>query len=108
MVCLELEIPDEKVLLTDFDLWHFVLNDWWLDTSMFKYGFTEEEYDLNHKWFKGLSKEEQKKEKEESWEMVLNIEPFDSEWIARGQYVQAVFWELKMEDVKKVRYFTAR
>ena len=108
MVCLELEIPDEKVLLTDFDLWHFVLNDWWLDTSMFKYGFTEEEYDLNHKWFKGLSKEEQEKEKEKSWEMVLNIEPFENDWIARGGYVQAVFWELKMELVKKVQYFTAR
>ena len=24
MVCLEIEIPDDKVLLSDFDLWHFV------------------------------------------------------------------------------------
>lgn len=108
MVCLELEVPDEKVLLTDFDLWHFVLNDWWLDTSMFKYGFTEEEYDLNQKWFKWLSEDEQRREKEKSWEMVLNIEPFESDWIARGQYVQAVFWELKKEYVRKVQYFTAR
>ena len=108
MVCMELEVTDEKVLLTDFDLWHFPLNDWWLDTSMFKHGFTEEEYDLNHKLFKGLSKEEQRQEKEKSWDMALDIEPFESEWISKGMYVQAVFWELKREYVKKVWFFTAR
>ena len=109
MVCIELEVPDEKVLLSDFDLWHFVLNDWWLDApEMFTEGYTEEDYDRNQKWFKGLSEEEKRLEKEKSWEMVLNIEPFESEWISRGQYVQAVFWELKGEWVKKVWRFIAR
>jgi hypothetical protein len=108
MVCLELDVPDEKVLLSDFDLWHFVLNDWWLDTSVFKDGFTEKEYDQNHEWFKTLSEEEQRREKERSWEIIFNIEPFDSDWIAKGQYVQAVFWELKKEYVRKAQFFTAR
>lgn len=108
MVCIELEVPDEKVLLSDFDLWHFVLNDWWLDTSMFKNGFTEEEYDRNQEWFKGLNEEEQRLEKEKSWEMILNTDPFENDWIAKGQYVQAVFWELKLEYVKKAQKFIAR
>ena len=108
MVCLELEITDEKVLLTDFDLWHFVLNDWWLDPELFNDVYVEEDYDRNQKWFKGLSKERQREEKEKSWDIILNIEPFDSDWISRGKYVQAVFWELKMEYVKKVQFFTAR
>jgi len=30
LVCLEIEIPDEKVVLSDYDLWHFVLNDIYL------------------------------------------------------------------------------
>ena len=108
MVCIELEIPDEKVLLSDFDLWHFVLNDWWLDNELFRDEYTEENYDKNQKWFKELSRERQREEKEKSWEMVLNIEPFDSDWISRGNYVQAVFWELKMEWIKKVWRFKAR
>lgn len=107
MVCMELEVPDEKVLLSDFDLWHFPLNDWWLD-DCFHPGYNEEEYDKAHEWFKGLSEEEQKKEKEKSWEQIFNIEPFESDWIARGKYVQGVFWELKREYVKKVQFFTAR
>ena len=107
MVCLELEVPDEKVLLTDFDLWHFVLNDWWLDQCFYD-EYSEDEYDRNHAIFNALSEEEQRTEKEKSWEQILNIEPYENDWIARGQYVQAVFWELKKEYVKKVQFFTAR
>ena len=29
MVCLELEVDDEQVLLSDFENWHFVLNNWY-------------------------------------------------------------------------------
>ena len=108
MVCMELEVPDDKVLLSDFDLWHFPLNNWWLDPELFKDEYSEEEYDKNHEWFKGLGKEEQQKEKEKSWEQIFNIEPFESDWIARGKYVQGVFWELRREYVKKVWRFTAR
>lgn len=108
MVCMEIEIPDEKVLLSDFDLWHFVLNDWWLDNELFKDGYTEEDYDQNQEWFKALNDEEKRLEKTKSWEMILNIESFESDWIARGEYVQAVFWELKREDIRKVQFFTAR
>lgn len=107
MVCIEIEIPDEKVLLSDFDLWHFPLNNWWLD-DCFHPDYGDEDYDKAHEWFDSLSKEEQEIEKEKSWHQIFNIEPYDSYWIARGNYVQAIFWELKLEDVKKVQYFTAR
>ena len=107
MVCLEIEIPDEKVLLSDFDLWHFPLNNWWLD-DCFRPDYNEEDYDKAHEWFDSLSKEQQEIEKEKSWHQIFNIEPYDSYWIARGNYVQAIFWELRLENVKKVQYFTAR
>ncbi len=107
MVCLEIEISDEKVLLSDFDLWHFPLNNWWLD-NCFVPDYTEEMYDKSHEWFDGLDKEQQQIEKEKSWHQIFNIEPFENDWIARGNYVQAIFWELRLENVKKVQYFTAR
>ena len=55
-------------------------------------------------WYKemdeyGLTKEEQELEREKSWDRIFNIEPFENDWILRGKYVQAVFWELKLEYV---------
>lgn len=107
MVCLELEVPDGKVLLSDFDLWHFPLNDWWLD-ECFHDGYNEDEYDKNQKWFKSLSDEEQREIKEKSWEQIFDIEPYENDWIRKGEYVQAVFWVLKKEYVKRAQYFVAR
>lgn len=107
MVCLELEIPDEHVLLSDFDLWHFPLNNWWL-YDCFKPDFGEKEWDEAHEEFAKLSKDEQIRRKEKSWERIFDIEPFENDWIVKGKYVQAIFWELKLEYVKKVQYFTAR
>lgn len=107
MVCIELDIPDEKVLLSDFDLWHFPLNRWWLNDCFYP-EYNDEEDDKARAWFKSLSKEQQETEKEKSWEQIFNIEPFESDWILRGKYVQAIFWEIKLDQVKKIQYFTAR
>lgn len=107
MVCLELEVPDEKVLLSDFDLWHWVLNDWWLDNCFYQ-EYREKDYDKNHQWFKSLCPEKQRELKNSSWLQIFNIGRYESDWISRGKYIQAVFWELKKEYVKKVQYFVAR
>ena len=107
MVCIELEIPDEYVLLSDFDLWHFVLNKWWL-YDCFRPSYCDEDNEVDEAWFKSLTKEQQEIEKEKSWERIFNIEPFENDWIARGQYVQAVFWELRKEWVVKTQNFIAR
>lgn len=109
LVCIEFEIPDNKVLLSDFELWHFVLNNWWLDTEMFLPGFTEEQYDANHKLFEALSPEEKQKKIEESWLNIFDVnEVIDNDFIRRGVDIQAIFWELKMEWVKKIQYFVHR
>ena len=99
--------PDTESAQLYFDLWHFPLNNWWLD-DCFRSDYNEEDYDKAHEWFDSLSKEQQEIEKEKSWHQIFNIEPYDSYWIARGNYVQAIFWELRLENVKKVQYFTAR
>ena len=107
MVCLEIEIPDEKVLLSDFDLWHFVLNNHYLDNCFYP-DYDDEDYEKTQKWFESISPEMQKIEKEKSWEQIFNIEPFENDWIIRGKYVQAIFWELTIDQIKKVQFFTAR
>ena len=107
MVCLELEVPDENVLLSDFDLWHFPLNNWWL-YDCFRDGYCDEDHDKDHAWFYALSQEEQRAEIEKSWERIFDITPYENDWIEKGKYVQAVFWELKKEYVRKIQQFTAR
>lgn len=91
---IECEIPDDKVVLSDFDNWHYVIGKWWLDDSN-----NEDEYNKNRKWFEKLTQEEQSKIIEKSWDKIFKVDRFENEWIRRGIYVQATFWELKIEDV---------
>lgn len=102
-VCIELDVPDTEVLLSDFELWHWPLNNWWLDNST-----CEEEYDKNHEWFDTLSEEEKQKEREKSWQEIFKLDYVETDWMRRGWEIQAVFWQLKKEYVKKVQFFTAR
>lgn len=102
-VCIEIEIPKEKVLLSDFDGWHFVLGH-----SYYIRGGSEEESDRIDIWLDGLSEEERNKEIESSWLSIFNIEPVESDWSPVGHYVQGTFWELRMEQVVKVQFFKAR
>ena len=104
MVCMEIEIPDEQVLLSDFDAWHFVLNKWYLNTDC----WDEETFDKDHKWLDSLSHQEREKVIEESWQGIYNLDPKENDWCARGKWIQATFWMLKKEYIKKVRFFTAK
>ena len=95
---LEIEIPDEKVLLSDFDAWGIILNEDWLSD-------TEEEDRGIEKIYKSLSPAKQKEMLNENWQRVFDITPFENGWIERGYSVQATFWELKKEQIRKVKKF---
>lgn len=91
-VLLELEIPDKDVLLSNFDEWNCILNDYPV--------FDEENWDVMYNKYKKLSIEKQQKLKEESWLSIfsdLNTGP-----------IQATFWELNIESVRSVKKFIAR
>lgn len=96
-VILEIDIPDEEVVLSDYNTWHFVLNNSWIDDST-----CEEEWEKNRSWYESLSFEEREHLKKESWQKVFDVEPFISEWVIKGMYVQASFFELKSENIKQV------
>lgn len=102
-VCIEVEVPDNQVVLTDFDVWHFVLNKWYFDDS-----YSEEEWEKLHAKYDRLDRDVKEKVKIQSWQKVFDISPFQNEWCQRGRYIQATFWVLYLKDVKDVRFFTAR
>lgn len=66
MVCLELEVPAEKVLLSDEELWHFVLNDCYIADDT-----TEEAWQRQQDEFDALPPEAQRQEKRISWQKVF-------------------------------------
>jgi hypothetical protein len=105
--------PDEPVLLSDFDLWHFVLNYWYLPTS--EEDGERFEADLARR---GLSFYQTKPLPDallhrailESWERI-----FDLDWTAEGiagprarKSIQATVWQVRLTSVRTVTEFVAR
>lgn len=103
LVCIELDIPDDEVVLSDFDLWWFCISDCWVSDAT-----SDKEWDERDAWFDSLSKEEQERLKLQSWETIFDTNLDIRPWHERGKWVQATFWELRLSDVRDVKYFKAR
>ena len=102
--CIELEIPDKDVLLSDEGMWHLVLNDGYYGKAQ-----SDEEYEAEARWFDGLPPQEQLAVNHKSWEKIFEIDPpINTKWDIRGDFIQATFWELRLDQVVSVRYFTGR
>ena len=87
----ELEILDNEVILTDFEYWHYVLNNSALIQDLEKF-YTNEE-------------------KLESWQNIFDLDfrlygDEDDEKFPR--YVQATFWGIKKENVLSIKKFIAK
>lgn len=98
--CLEIEIPDREVLLSDLDVWCIILNDGLLSD-------TEQEDRCLEAQYEALPPSEKRRMKEKNWERVFDLSPLNSDWMRRGYDIQATFWELRLEQVRDVRFFRA-
>ena len=99
-VCMEIEVPDEQVLLSDFDQWALILLDGLISE-------TEEEDMWQEKVYQALSDEKKLEMKYENWKRVFDISPLNSQWMRRGEWIQANFWVLTKDMIRGVRRFTA-
>jgi hypothetical protein len=103
-VCLELAVPDTSVLLSDEEAWHDVLNDRYYGNST-----NEQEFEAECEWFESLPPGEQDRVKRKSWEEIFNVSPpFENDWDWRGKYIQATFWELRLDQIIAIRHFKGR
>lgn len=98
--CLEIEIPDRDVLLSDFDAWCMLLSDFLISD-------TEQEGCCLEAQYEALSPSEKRRMKDKNWERVFNLSPLNNGWSRRGYDIQANFWELRLEQVRDVRFFRA-
>jgi hypothetical protein len=93
---LTVQISCERVTLTDFDLWHFVLNRSYM-------ALDEANFDLyDYHW------PEDKELIEQSWHRIFAREKFDGDWIGREAYWQGTVERLYLQEVKSTRPFIAR
>lgn len=90
IVLLTIDVPENCALLSDFDYWHYVLND-------FAIIFPYDESVIHSE-----------DEKQKSWENIFDINcSFDGN-IHQALSTQATLWEIKCEWVKKVEHFISR
>lgn len=90
IVLLTVDVPENLVLLSDFDYWHCVLND---TAIICPYDAT-----VNYS----------EKDKQQSWENIFDITCSFSDEIHQSLSTQATLWEIKSEWVRKAEHFISR
>ena len=88
--CIELELPANKILLSDFDLWHVVLMDGFVPPDDMDF----EKYSREDDRIEGLPELEKQKIIEKSWQHI-----FDVKKMVNG--FKAVFGKLTMMMLSK-------
>lgn len=103
-VMLELNIAPERVCLSDYDAWHFVLNYWLLASEATVEPFEKQ---FNYYQEKPLSDKVAHGIILNSWETIFDLDkcPALLEYDKKQQQVQATFFELFYTDVEKVHFF---
>lgn len=112
-VRLEIEVDDAQVLLSDFGLWHYVLSYWYLPESEADdeaFAAALEQLGLSFYETKPLPDPLYHQRIRRSWLRIFDLDWSDEHRShPRAQKsIQAVFWELHIEQVRHVQHFIAR
>lgn len=100
LCCIEFEIEENKVLLSDFDAWHIVLNDgYYFDTN------NNKEWNKKYNQMLKLPKNKQEIEKRKTWDKIFINKENN---LLKINYIQATFWKLEKENIINIKQFIAR
>jgi len=105
----ECHVPDEQVLLSDFTLWHQVLNNSYLPINEADHDAFDQEFDAIPEDAADQLLERQGVI-EASWMRIFDLDWY-SDYICaprNQQAIQACFWRLEMSQVRQVRSFRSR
>lgn len=115
---IEFEIEDDKVLLSDFQLFHHVINYWYLprneeDAKSFELKMKKNEIDLlDLQDFNKRSEtiDDLRVDVEKSWDLIFDLEWYDEyiNYPKDKKSIQATFWKLSWKQVIDVKEFIAR
>ena len=110
-VRIEFEKPKIEILLSDFNLWHFVLNYWHISDNKEQKLEFEKLLELSNVEF--IDKKnytlELKNILESSWNKIFDMNYYSSYTaeIFNRKKIQATFWTLKSSEIVKVDFFSA-
>lgn len=108
---IEIQKNKNEVLLSDFELWHYVLNNWYLPESEEDSKAFDKRIQLQYPMTSDDDiKNFEKKVIEDSWGKIFDMS-FEDPYIASPfdeKSIQATFWELSIEEVIKVDKFKSR
>ena len=96
-VMMELEIPSDQVLLSNFELYHMILND----SPIYDDYNSDEEYNAMDEWYESLPSESKAKYKLESWSKIFNIN-------FTQDITQATVWEIKLDYLVRVWHYVKK
>lgn len=120
-VLLTIEKNEKDILLSDFNLWHFVLNYWAIYTSKEEEKFWDKicsNKETNYYDHKPLPQPGLNKQIEKTWELIFSLEEKEDgfycnldkkiqkylEVYKKRQVVQATFWNIKIDELRNVQY----
>lgn len=111
-VLIACEVADQRVLLSDFELWHYVLNNWYIphseaDAQQFEaegeaHTFSAQPDSTDcHRFQQKITA---------SWGRIFDLD-WEEEYCTHKRAeksIQATLWELRLEDVRNIKEFTAK
>lgn len=109
-VCLECIIADDRVLLSDFDLWHHVLNAWYIPTSEADDLAFEAAWGPHRPPTLAANPDADDvlvQQIRASWHRIFDLD-WEEEYCTRKRaekVIQATFWELRREDVQDMQLY---
>jgi hypothetical protein len=101
LVLIELNIPDELILKSDFCAWEYAFTDSIIAESEKEYDIY---YDDEENWTEDVKKQKEMV-KEKSWEIIFNKNPPKNDWIGNTLKWQVNFEYLKLSEVKSIKIF---
>lgn len=109
-VMLTLDVPDDRVTLSDYDAWHWVLNYWYLapEEEADHFDACCQKQGLSYYRNKPLPDDVLHHALVSSWEGVFDLERASKALItdSADAVVQATFWEIHPADVREVVEFS--
>ncbi|HWQ73912.1 MAG TPA: DUF3841 domain-containing protein [Syntrophomonas sp.] len=119
IVQLTIEVDDKSVLLSDFDLFHYPLNYWYLpldesDEVAFERDYTNMGFTWNHLKDFQIQSENMlllRGRIVKSWDRIFDLNREDEGWLYSSwdtKSIQATIWQVKLEQVLKAEVFLAK
>ncbi len=112
-VRLELDVDPGRVLLSDFEQWHYVLNYWYLPRVVAegeRFERLVRSRDMSFYQTKPLPDPDLHAQIVASWERCFDLDWYNRSLSAKRseKMIQGVMWTLRIEDVCRVTKFVAR